>query len=86
MRKTHNYRRLFASDLLKEDKKTKNIELNNERANQLNQLEKLVVEKPAKIIKEKVKPTEKETQEEPPQELKRSTRINKGKKPSRFDE
>jgi hypothetical protein len=75
MRKTHRYRRLFASDLLKVDKDTENVAYDNNRAKQLNQIEKLVVEKP-KVIKEKKKPVEKiiEDVEEPPKELKRSSR------------
>ena len=51
MRKTHRYRRLFASDLLKVDKDTENVAYDNNRAKQLNQIEKLIVEKP-KVIKE----------------------------------
>ena len=58
MRKTHRYRRLFASDLIKVDKNTKNVDYSNDRAQQLNQIEKLVVEKPV-VIKEKKKPVEK---------------------------
>jgi hypothetical protein len=78
MRKTHRYRRLFASDLLKVDKDTENVAYDNNRAKQLNQIEKLVVEKP-KVIKEKKKPVEKiiedeVVEEEPPKELKRSSR------------
>ena len=42
MRHSHKYRRLFGSDLIKIDKKTKNIEYDNDRANPLNQIEKLV--------------------------------------------
>ena len=77
MRKTHRYRRLFASDLLKVDKETKNIDYSNDRAQQLNQIEKLVVEKPV-VIKEKRKPVEKVIEE--PKELIRSSRSNKGKR------
>ena len=74
MRKTHRYRRLFASDLLKVDKDTDNVVYDNDRAKQLNQIEKLVVEKP-KVIKEKKKPVEKIIEEEEaPQETRRSSR------------
>ena len=74
MRKTHRYRRLFASDLLKVDKNTKNVDYSNDRAQQLNQIEKLVVDKPV-VIKEKKKPVERII--EAPKELIRSSRSNK---------
>ena len=76
MKKTHRYRRLFASDLIKVDKETKNIDYTNERARQLNMIDKLETDKP-KLIKEK-KPVEKII--EAPQELIRSSRSNKGKR------
>ena len=83
MRKTHRYRRLFASDLIKVDKNTKNIDYTNERARQLNMIDKLESDKP-KVIREK-KPVEKII--EAPQELIRSSRTNKGKRiTTRFDE
>ena len=78
MRKTHRYRRLFASDLLKVDKDTENVAYDNNRAKQLNQIEKLVVEPKPKVIREKKQPEEKEVIEEEvveePKELKRSSR------------
>ena len=88
MRKTHRYRRLFASDLLKVDKDTENVAYNNDRAKQLNQIEKLIVEKP-KVIKEKKKPVEniiedEVVEEEPPKELKRSSRERKQKREANF--
>ena len=45
MTHSHRYRRLFASDLLKVDKDIKNLDYTNYRANQLNQINKLVIEK-----------------------------------------
>ena len=78
MTQTHKYRRLFASDLIKIDKKTKNIEYDNDRANQLNQIEKLVQQQKPKVIKEKTKPKENIiVEEQPQQELRRSTRERK---------
>ena len=74
MRHSHRYRRLFASDLMKVDKKTNNIAYDNERANQLNQLEKLVVEPKPKVIREKKQPEEIIEEEEQPQETRRSSR------------
>ena len=75
MKKTHRYRRLFASDLLKVDKKTDNIAYDNNRANQLNQIEKLVVEPKPKVIKEKKeKEIIEEVVEEQPKEIRRSSR------------
>ena len=53
MKHSHRYRRLFASDLLKIDKLTNNISYSNDRANQLNQIHKLVIEKPA-VEKQKI--------------------------------
>ena len=85
----HRYRRLFASDLLKVDKDTENVAYDNNRAKQLNQIEKLVVEKP-KVIKEKKKPVEKIIEEdvieepEEPKELKRSSRERKQKRDENF--
>jgi hypothetical protein len=80
MRHTHRYKRLFASDLLKIDKDTdyNNINYDNDRANQLNQIHKLVIDKP---ITEKINrpPREKPINEEP-QEIRRSTRIRKENK------
>ena len=85
MKHSHRYRRLFASDLLKIDKLTNNISYSNDRANQLNQIHKLVIEKPA-VEKQKInKPKEKETTaEEQPQELRRSTRERKQNKSSDY--
>ena len=80
MKHSHRYRRLFASDLLKVDKDTENISYDNYRANQLNQIHKLVIEKP---IKEKVInriPKDKPTQEEPQEIVRRSTRTRKENK------
>ena len=54
MKHSHRYIRLFASDLIKVDQKTKNVEYTNERANQLNQIEKLVVDKPNIVKKIKL--------------------------------
>lgn len=80
MTHSHRYRRLFASDLLKVDKETKNLDYTNYRANQLNQIHKLVIEKP-KVIKEKVVRQEKDnTIQEEPQPLRRSTRTRKENK------
>ena len=53
MKLTQRYKRLFASNLLKVDKNTKNIEYTNERGNQLYKIEKLVVYKPIPIEKPK---------------------------------
>ena len=78
MRKTHKYKRLFASDLLKVDKATKNVNYDNDRANQLNRIDKLVIEKPI-VIKEKPKKIN-NIVEEAPQELRRSTRERKQKR------
>ena len=83
MKHSHRYRRLFASDLLKVDKDTKNINYGNDRANQLNQIHKLVIEKP---IEEKKKRLPKEKAIQEPQEIKRSTRNNKGQAAIRFDD
>ena len=77
MKKSHRYRRLFASDLIKVDKNTENIDYTNERARELNMIDKLESDKP-KVIKEKKKPVEKII--EAPQELIRSSRSNKGKR------
>ena len=77
MRHKHKYKRLFASDLLKVDKDTKNVSYNNIRANQLNQIDKLVIDKPI-TIKEKVKKINNiVVEEEAPQQLRRSTRTRK---------
>ena len=51
MRKTHRYRRLFASELIKVDKETNNVDYSNDRAKQLNLIEKLETDK-TKVIKE----------------------------------
>jgi hypothetical protein len=87
MRKTHRYRRLFASDLIKVDKETINIDYSNERAKQLNLIEKLETDKP-KVIREKKKPIEKIIQQEEapkePPELKRSGRIRKQNRDADF--
>ena len=80
MRHSHRYKRLFASDLLKIDKDTdyNNINYDNDRANQLNQIHKLVIEKP---ITKKINRTPKDkTINEEPQEIRRSTRIRKENK------
>jgi hypothetical protein len=84
MKHSHRYRRLFASDLLKVDKETRNISYNNNRANQLNQINRLVVEKPI-VEKEKVNRLPKDkaiTQPQEPQEttVRRSTRTRKENK------
>ena len=77
MRHKHKYKRLFASDLLKVDKNTKNVSYNNIRANQLNQIDKLVIDKPI-VVKEKVKKSNNIVVEETPQQqLRRSTRTRK---------
>ena len=47
MKTNHRYRRLFASDLLKVDKDTNNINITNDRANELNQMEVIVDEIPS---------------------------------------
>ena len=75
--KGHRYRRLFASDLLKVDKDTTNVNYNNDRAAQLNKVE---IEKPIedKPIKEK-KVVDKPTIEEP-QQIRKSNRERKEKK------
>ena len=64
---------------MKVDKKTINVEYNNERANQLNQLEKLILEKPI-VVKEKAKKNKDTVVEAQPQELRRSTRERKQKR------
>ena len=81
VKNSHRYKRLFASDLIKVDKTTTNINFNNDRANQLNQIEKLVNEKPiiVNVPKLKNKVIEKETVE-PPQQIRKSTRERKVKK------
>ena len=62
----------------------KNVDNSNDRAQQLNQIEKLVVDKPV-VIKEKKKPVEKII--EAPKELIRSSRSNKGQRiTTRFDD
>ena len=76
MRHKHKYKRLFASDLLKVDKNTKNVSYYNIRANQLNQIDKLVIDKPI-VVKEKVKKINNIVEKEAPQELRRSTRTRK---------
>ena len=80
MRKTHRYRRLFASDLIKIDKETNNVDCTNERAKQLNLIEKLESDKPV-VVKEK-KPKEKIIIE--PKE--RSSRSNRGQAAVRYDD
>ena len=62
---------------MKVDKSTKNIEYTNERANQLNQIEKLVVDKPIEKPKPINKPIDKPI-EEPI--IRKSTRERKQKK------
>ena len=79
MKHTHINKRLFANDFLKIDRSTKNIEYSNDRANQLNQLEKLVVDKPITIVKPKaIKPTNKPIEE--PTIIRQSTRERKPNK------
>jgi hypothetical protein len=87
MKKTHSYRRLFASDLIKVDKETINVNYNNQRAKQLNLIEKLETTDKPKIIKKKKEAVKKiiEPPKEPP-ELIRSSRSNKGKAAKRFDD
>ena len=87
LRKTHRYRRLFASDLLKVDKDTDNVAYDNDRAKQLNQIEKLVVAPKPKVIKEKKQPEEiieeEVVEEQPPQETRRSSRgLIKNRQPT----
>ena len=76
MRKNHRYKRLFASDLLKVDKNTKPTNYTNDRANQLNLMDKLIVDKPVKMNKPKVIkdniPIDK-----PVEEIRRSSRQRK---------
>jgi IS4 transposase len=81
MTHSHRYRRLFASDLLKVDKDTRNVSFNNNRANQLNQINRLVVEKPI-VEKEKVNrvPKDKTIAQEPQEIVRRSTRVRKENK------
>ena len=45
MKHSNRYKRFFASVLLKVAKQNKNVEYTNKRANQLNQIEILVIEK-----------------------------------------
>ena len=80
MKTSHRYRRLFASDLLKVDKTTKNVNYNNDRAVQLNKVEierevidKPVIEKDNKII-----------EQQQPQEIRRSSRERKQKQDSDY--
>ena len=70
MRKTHRYRRLFASDLLKVDKQTKNVGYDNDRAVQLNkvEIEREVIEKPV------IEKDNKIIEQQQPQEIRRSSR------------
>ena len=79
MRHTHRFKRLFASDLLKIDKDTdyNNINYDNDRANQLNQIHKLVIEKP---ITEKINRPPRDKPINEPTENRRSTRIRKENK------
>ena len=79
MRKTHRYRRLFASDLLKVDKETDNVAYDNNRAQQLNQIEKLEVKPKQRIIKEKIQKEIIQEEPEEPKELRRSTRTRKAR-------
>ena len=78
MKHSHRYKRLIASDLIKVDKKTTNITFNNDRANPLNRIKKLVNEKPIIVNV----PTENnegvETDiVEPPQQIRKSTKREK---------
>ena len=77
----HRYKRIFASDLIKVDKKNKNIKFNNDRANQLNKIEKVVNEKPivVNVPKEKKRVTKKEIVQ-PRQQIRKSTSDSKTKK------
>jgi hypothetical protein len=84
MRKTHRYRRLFASDLLKVDKETDNVAYDNNRAQQLNQIEKLEVKPKQRIIKEKIQKEIIPEEPEEPKELRRSTRTRKEKRDEDF--
>ena len=80
MTHAHTYRRLFASDLIKVDKSTENINLDNHQANVLNQIETIAPQPKPRINKEKaVIQKEMEIQEEPPQELRRSSRVRKAR-------
>ena len=85
MTHAHTYRRLFASDLLKVDKDTKNVNLNNNEANVLNQIEEIVPEPKPKVIKEKRTKPVKEITDEPeePKEIRRSARGQIPNKQSR---
>ena len=76
MKQSHRYRRLFASDLLKVDENTNNINFDNDRALKLNkiEIEKPIVDKPIKekrIVHKVI--------DEQPQEIRRSTRERKQK-------
>ena len=75
---THRYKRLFASDLLKNNKQPKNIEYTIKRANQLNKIENLAVDKPIPIVKPKAINTITKPIEEPI--IRKSTRERKPKK------
>ena len=78
--------KLIASDLIKVDNETINVDYTNERAKQLNLIEKLESDKP-KVIREKKKPVEKIIEEETIQEpVTRSSRSNKGKAAIRYDD
>ena len=63
------------------DKDTRNVSFNNNRANQLNQINRLVVEKPI-VEKEKVNrvPKDKTIAQEPQEIVRRSTRVRKENK------
>ena len=75
MRKTHRYKRLFASDLLKVDKNTKPTNYTNDRANQLNLMDKLIVDKP--LVDKPIKEKRIVDINEEPQTIRRSTRERK---------
>ena len=77
MRTTHKYRRLFASDLLKVNKETKNVNYDNDRALQLNkvEIEREVIEKPI-IEKDNSKSIIVSTEQQP-QEIRKSSRTRK---------
>lgn len=83
MTHSHRYKRLFASDLLKIDKNSENVNYDNNRGNQLNQIEKLVSEPKPKETKEKKKPEA--IQEQPPQEIRKSGRERKSNKKDDYE-
>ena len=84
MKTNHRYRRLFASDLLKVDKDTKNINYTNDRANELNQMEVIVDEIPSQPIEKISRIRKEKTQPDITPELRRSGRTRKENKNEDF--